>query len=141
MAWTIKDAIDVVRDNLHDTRVGNYRNSDAKLLRYFNMAISEARKVRPDLFLPLADNPFELYFPSDLTDLTEFPIDGMYFPAVVNYVTGAVEVSEDEFAVSTAREATSPVNFTILVATTTPSRVIVTVQERGVLSLRIVRAS
>lgn len=107
MAWTIKDAIDTARDHIQDAREGNYRHSDEKLIRYFNQAMSDARKLRPDLFLPNITENFNFYTVADLGDpdalpdpipSTDFPLDLMYFTPVVEYVTGLVGLGDDEFA-------------------------------------------
>lgn len=113
MTWTIKDAIDVARDHLQDSRalsgIGEYRHSDEKLMRFFNIAMSDARKLRPDLFLPdiptAADVQYtvvDLGDPSALPlpiDPTPFPIDSMYFSPVAEYIAGIVGFGDDEFAV------------------------------------------
>lgn len=103
MVWTIKDAIDVARDHIQDVRSdvggGEFRHSDAKLMRFFNSALSDARKLRPDLFIPNLNTPLPLYTEADLTALTPFPIDHMYFTAVAEYVAGIVGMGDDEFAV------------------------------------------
>jgi hypothetical protein len=108
MPWTIKDAIDQARDHIQDTREDCERHSDAKLIRFFNSAIADARKLRPDLFLPNISDPVDLYTVADLGDpdalptpieSTAFPLDPMYFTAVTEYVAGLVGVGDDEFAV------------------------------------------
>lgn len=97
MSWLISDAVASIREQLQDTRAGSYRYSDVKLLRYLNTAFSDVRRLRPDLFLPLLDVP--TFTETNLTTPTDFPIDGMYYSAVVDYVAGIVSLEEDEFSV------------------------------------------
>ena len=100
MTWTIRDSIDLARDHVQDVREGNYRHSDEKMIRYFNSAISDARRIRPDLFLPTLIVPPAMYTVADLADpSTEFPIDGMYFTAIAEYIAGTIGLGDDEFAV------------------------------------------
>lgn len=98
MTWLISDALQLVREYIQDTRADvGYRHTDAKLIRLFNGAISDARRLRPDLFLPNINAPQTFYAESNLGD--PFPLDGMYFLAVVEYITGMIEMADDEFSV------------------------------------------
>lgn len=96
MSWLISDAIAVVRDQTQDTRSAAYRNSDVKLMRYFNTAISDMRRIRPDIFLPDLTAAVPLYTDADLADA--FPIDSMYFVALTDYIVGMIDMESDEFA-------------------------------------------
>lgn len=97
MSWLISDAVASIREQLQDTRAGSYRYSDVKLLRYLNSAFSDVRRLRPDLLLPTLDVP--AFVEADLLTPTAFPIDGMYYSAIVDYVAGTVSLEEDEFSV------------------------------------------
>ena len=100
MPRTILDAVTQARQIVQD--VDGDRHSDQKVVDYLNNAISDARRLRPDLFLPgYLTNPQVLYTPADLDPLLpppDFPIDEGYFTAVVEYVAGFVGMGDDEFA-------------------------------------------
>jgi hypothetical protein len=103
MSWTIADAITHARQTIQDTREAAYRHSDDKLVGYFNAAIADARKLRPDIFLQGTDaslwDAVPLYTAQDLTDLTPFPLDPQYFTAVVDHIAGTIGMEDDEYAV------------------------------------------
>lgn len=103
MTWTIADAITQARQIVQDTRETSYRHSDEKLIGYFNSAIADARKLRPDLFLGTSTaslwDTIPFFEVSDITDETAFPLDAQYFTAVVDYVAGYVGMEDDEYSV------------------------------------------
>lgn len=103
MAWTIADAITQARQIVQDTREASYRHSDEKLIGYFNSAVHDARKLRPDIFLTGSTaslwETIPLYSTTDLTDLTPFPLDPQYFTAVVDYIAGYIGMEDDEYSV------------------------------------------
>lgn len=104
MAWTIADAVLQARQIVQDTREESYRHSDAKLIGYFNSALADTRKLRPDIFLASGESdslwdPIPIYTESDITNLTLFPLDQQYFTAVVDYIAGYVGMEDDEYAV------------------------------------------
>ena len=77
-----------------------YRYLDQDLVDNFNGGMSEARRIRPDLFLALGlRTPLPLY---TLTDIaapgTPFPLDEQLFDAFVWYVVGRAELREDTFS-------------------------------------------
>lgn len=98
---TIADAITQARQLIQDSR-DPYRNSDSKLIGYFNSAVMSAYNLRPDLFL-VPDttgatwNELTLYTSNDIADGTGFPVSSQYFPAFVEYVAGYVGAGDDEF--------------------------------------------
>lgn len=102
MAWKISDAITQSRQIVQDTRSESYRHTDEKLIGYFNSAISDARKLRPDIFLTGVTaslwEPVPLYTVADLTNDTDFPLDQQYFTPVVDYVAGYIGMEDDEYA-------------------------------------------
>jgi hypothetical protein len=89
MPYTAQQIVDDARVPLNDA--DKVRYSDALLLTYLNHAILLARKSRPDLFLGLWAT-----LPADLTLVSEFPVDDMYYPLFVDYVTGRAETLDDE---------------------------------------------
>jgi len=104
MAKTVSDAITEARVLLHDTDPQLFRYSTPELLSYLNNALLETRRLRPDLFRAYIGQPVPSYADGD--DLSvAFPIDEMFFPQVVFYITGSAELRDDEFTVD-ARAAT-----------------------------------
>jgi len=102
MSWTLDTAVQHVREQLQDTDPLALRHSNAKLVRVLNLALVDARKLRPDLFLPNIFEYVPVYFTdADLAQLpqTPIPIDPMYFTPLVDYVVGYVSMEDDEFAV------------------------------------------
>lgn len=101
MSWTLNDVIIQAREIIQDTRAESYRHSDAKLLRYLNHAVSEAVRLRPDLFI--TDNEgSSLSEPRDFASVDDlddpFPIEEQYFSPFVFYVAGMVGLGDDEYA-------------------------------------------
>lgn len=94
---TVGDAIDQARTLLHDRNAQLYRYSTADLVAYLNNGLLEARRVRPDLFRAYIGQSVPQFTTADL--LEEFPIDPMFFPQLVFYITGFAELRDDEFAV------------------------------------------
>lgn len=103
MSWTIADAITHARQTIQDTREASYRHTDDKLVGYFNSAIADARKLRPDIFLKDSNaslwDVVPLYTSANLTDDTPFPLDPQYFTAVVDHIAGTIGMEDDEYAV------------------------------------------
>ena len=94
MAKTLGDAITESRYLLQDYLAGNYRYSDDRLYAALNDAFSQVYRLRPDLYLSL-DFTVPSYTSAD--SATAFPISEQYFSAVVYYVVGITELSDDEF--------------------------------------------
>ncbi len=94
MSLTIADSITRSRQIIQDLQPP-FRHDDAKLVGYLNDAIIEVRRLRPDFFLGGLDS-YTFYDIADLPD--EFPLDPIAFPAVVDYIAGAVGLEDDEFA-------------------------------------------
>jgi hypothetical protein len=93
---TIDDIITNARDLLQDTDSDSYRYSDARLLRAINNAFADTKRLRPDL-LTINDSEIPSY--TTTTSDEDFPLDGMYVPAFIDYVVGYVEMSDDEYTV------------------------------------------
>lgn len=101
MSRTIADAILQARYIVQDTRELSRRHSDEKLVAYFNNALSDAYKVRPDLFFISGQSDtswsdLPLYTVSDID--SPFPLDGRYFTPFVDYIAGYVGMEDDEYA-------------------------------------------
>lgn len=91
MARTVGDCITEAREILQDTEEP-HRYPDADLIRIFNSAVSECRRLRPDLFIGRLFTPVVVVDPSE-----EFPVDEIYWVAFVNYLTGRAELRDDQF--------------------------------------------
>lgn len=98
MARTVQDVITQARVLLQDVRTdigATYRYSDAELVIALNEAISEARRIRPDLFIGRLRDGLALLSAAALG--TALPIDDMMFAPVVNYVVGRAELRDDQY--------------------------------------------
>jgi hypothetical protein len=90
---TVQDYIDRARVLLLDSVVP-YRYSDPELVENLNMAILEARKLRPDLL--------SNYFATTLPDFSTgnlsatVPMDPQYRVALLYYVCGQAQLRDDE---------------------------------------------
>ena len=70
------------------------RYTEAQLIGYAVTALSEARRVRPDLFLSNLTTSFSSY-----TVSSTVPIADEYLVCLVDYVVHRAELRDDEFAV------------------------------------------
>ena len=90
-------ALDTVSDYVNEARVllqdldQPYRYEDSQLVSALNIALMEARKLRPDLFLNTRT------FPSFTTnDATTVSFDIQYRAALLNYIVGYAQLRDDE---------------------------------------------
>lgn len=90
---TISDIVESSREILQDETVP-YRYSDDRLVRTYNGALREAFRIRPDLFLGVS-YVIPTYTTSDVA--TDLVIEEQYYNAVVDFIVGWVELSDDEF--------------------------------------------
>ncbi len=102
MSYTILDAITQAREIVQDA-VSPYRHSEPKLMGYFNDAVADARRLRPDLFIGTLEDTWVLYTEANHPD--PFPLDVTYLSAVVDYISGMVGLGDDEFAESGRAQA------------------------------------
>ncbi len=102
MSYTILDAITQSREVIQDTKIP-YRHNEDKLMGYFNNAIADARRLRPDLFIGTLEDTWVLYDTANHSD--PFPLDVTYLSAIVDYIAGMVGLGDDEFAESGRAEA------------------------------------
>jgi hypothetical protein len=68
-----------------------YRYPDADLVSALNIALMEARRLRPDLFLGQFDP-----LPHVAANADPVPIDPMYRPTFLYYVVGMTELRDSE---------------------------------------------
>lgn len=102
MAYTIAQLLVEARGILNDvSAAGNppTRYTDQELLNAFNDAMQQARSKRPDAFLSIGlRNQIPQYTAADLSSNTVFPLDNIFYPAFIFYVTGRTEMKEDTFS-------------------------------------------
>lgn len=94
---TGSDILLQVRDMLQDSRGPTYRHSDEKLIRHLNRALSEALRIRPDLFYA-AEYTFTPFDSGTIGG--DLPIGGLHEAAIVEFVAGFTEAADDEFVLS-----------------------------------------
>lgn len=89
---TVADYIEESRRLLQDT-VAPFRYSDAELIESLNIAILEARRLRPDLFLGRFDN-----LPDYTATGTTVVMDPQYRSSFVYYMIGRASLRDAEAA-------------------------------------------
>lgn len=100
MAYTLGSMALDARNILNDTiqEFGAYRYSDLELYNAFNDAMQQVRAKRPDACLALGlRNTIPQYDPTTDSSVA-FPLPAIYYPAVLFYIVGRVELKEDTFA-------------------------------------------
>lgn len=108
MAKTLDDLVDEIRLMLKDRRVP-YRYTQADVIEAINTALREVKRVRPDAWLSCCVDGTDGGGTIDMPDYTEadlgllpataFPIDEIFYMAVVFHVVGKLQLGDDEFAV------------------------------------------
>lgn len=88
---TVAEYIRDTRIILQDTLVGAYRYSDDELVLGLDMAIREARRLRPDMF---RYNKLPKYTGEPVT--TEVEVDEAYASAIVYYMAGNAQIRDAE---------------------------------------------
>lgn len=106
-AKTLDDMVNEVRMLINDNDPDGYRFPQVQVLDKINTALREVYRLRPDAYIGnftqgiLSTNSPVTY---DLTDLgllpqTPWPLDDrLFFSPVVLYVTGMLDLTDDEFA-------------------------------------------
>lgn len=89
---TVQDYITESRRLLQDRDAAAYRYPDDDLISALNICLLEARRLRPELFLPKFNVP--MFAAADLA--TPVPMDMMYRNAVVYYIVGRMQLRDDE---------------------------------------------
>ena len=95
MARTVGNVVLAARAIIQDEREP-LRVPDAQMALYVTEALSEARRLRPDLFLTTLRDAVPLYTAANMA--TTIPLPDMLFPQVVNYVAGRTDLREDTFS-------------------------------------------
>lgn len=96
MARKYSDVITRARRILQDQDASNYRYPDQDLTDAVNDAITEVRRVRPDLFLSSAFAITDVAVGDIAT--TDIPIPDMYFMSLVYMAAGYQMLRDDEFS-------------------------------------------
>jgi hypothetical protein len=103
---TIDDVVTEVRLILNDSEVP-YRYALATIAQVMNTALREVYRYRPDAYIgnftsgQLSANAANTYATTDfgLIPGTAFPLDDrLFFGPIVFYVSGRIEIEDDEFA-------------------------------------------
>jgi hypothetical protein len=97
---TVGQYLEEARVLLQDTVVP-YRYADRELISALNIGLTEARKMRADLFLPLFEigyyDPGPLAGPVPPATLTQpVTMDPMYRSPLVYYIVGRAQLRDDE---------------------------------------------
>lgn len=87
---TVEKCVAYARELLQDEKDTPYRYSDASLVRGLSLALLEAKKLRPDLFLNVTIPTFTA------NDTTTVPIDEIYRVPMVYYMVGIAQLRDDE---------------------------------------------
>lgn len=120
---TVADLVDNARVLLQD-RVEPYRYETNQLVAALNIALQDARRIRPDIFLPTFKIP--VYSPADLSAVIKFP--DFYKSALLFFVVGFAYIRDQEDT-SDARAGILIAKFTQeLTGVTAPSSATVVVQ-------------
>lgn len=98
MAKTVGDVILEARQLLQDQDSAHYRYPEADLYGYFNSALLEGRRTRPDLYRAYYGLATPEYTVADVA--VDFPISNLYFQAFPFFVAGVAELRDDEFTVN-----------------------------------------
>lgn len=96
---TVNDILYQARLILQDTAAERY--SDTNLLFALNFAISDMRRIRPDIIAlqgTVQDFPFNT---TQLAQNVRVPVDDMYYAPLVAFVAGWAELADDEHVDST----------------------------------------
>lgn len=95
----LSDVLREARNVLQDTDSNNYRYTDARLIDAYNLALSEAWRLRPDLFITTYAAGVPLVANSVTPSTVSFPLDTQFFAPFCDYVAGRTELADDEFSV------------------------------------------
>lgn len=92
---TVGQYLDEARRLLQDEYSNAYRYPDKDLVEALNIGLMEARRLRPDLFLPLFEVPF-VDTAGTIDKAVKITLDPMYRSSLVYYVVGRAQLRDDE---------------------------------------------
>ncbi len=87
---TVADYVALSRVLLQDTVDSPYRYQDSELAMALSLALSEAKRIRPDLFLNVSLPTFTV------SDATPVVLDETYRILMVYYMCGHAQLRDDE---------------------------------------------
>jgi hypothetical protein len=92
---TVANVVESVRGVIQDEKTP-FRYSDQQLITSISDGISEARRIRPDLFINVLDGELPLFTTGNMNESIVLP-DTYYVP-LVNYVAGRTQLRDDQFS-------------------------------------------
>jgi hypothetical protein len=87
---TVTKYVSFIREILQDEKDTPYRYSDTSIVRALSLALPEAKKLRPDLFLGVTTPTFTA------NDTTVVPMDEMYRLPLAYFCIGMMQLRDDE---------------------------------------------
>jgi hypothetical protein len=90
---TVAEYITEVRSLLQDTAVP-YRYSSDEIIRTLNLAIGDARRVRPDMFIDYFDTTLPGY--SSASPAVAVALPEMYRLSFIYFITGYLQLRDQE---------------------------------------------
>ena len=94
MAWNIGELLNDARSHLND-RTEPLRYTDADLVVYYNDALRDLKRLRPDAFFSMYGEELPTYTVDDF--LEDIIVDEIFHPAMSYYIVGNAELLDDEF--------------------------------------------
>jgi hypothetical protein len=91
LGQVVKEARRLLQDEVYP-----YRYGDGDLVDALNTAILDARRLRPDLFLPKFVLPYYEASVSPIDMAQKFPVEPSFRPAFIYYIVGRMETRDDE---------------------------------------------
>ena len=96
MPRTIGDVVSEARTYIQDT-VAPYRYTNADLVTYFNDALVETKRLRPDFYIGTYGSAVTVYTDQNLG--TTFPLNEQAITPCAYYVAGSASLRDDEHEV------------------------------------------
>ena len=91
---TVDKYVEFARELLQDESDSPYRYSDASLVRALSLALPEAKKVRPDLFISIAAT--QSFTTADIAAQTVVNFNEMYRLGLAYFMVGMMQLRDDE---------------------------------------------
>ena len=93
MLDTVQDYVTEARTLLQDSKTP-YRYSDASVVNELNIAIAEAKRLRPDLFLKYRTTDYPTFTPDAMS--VTVPFEDVYRSALSYYIVGKCTLRDEE---------------------------------------------
>lgn len=91
---TVDKYVEFARELLQDEVDSPYRYSDASLVRALSLAMPEAKKARPDLFISITTT--QTFTTADIAAQTVVVWNEMYRLALAYFMVGMMQLRDDE---------------------------------------------